>query len=78
VKGRGNALSEPGSVQCEPVRLFNWAGSVQFWPGSSIPDIFTIFSRIFGHFSEIIQNLQNKIKSDKNLKNTIMTSIKLV
>jgi len=51
---------------------------VQFWPGFSIPNISTIFSRIFGHFSEIIQNLQNKIKSDKNLKNTIMTSIKLV
>ena len=45
-------------------------------PIFSVPGIFHYFSRIFSHFFKIIQNLQNKIKSNKNLKNMIITSIK--
>ena len=63
-----------------PVR----SGSVIFGPVLkliqpifSVPGIFHYFSRIFSHFSKIIQNLQNKIKSVKNLKNTIIMSIRL-
>ena len=40
--------------------------------------IFRHFFLYFSHFVIIIQNLQNKIKSRKNLKNTIITSIKQV
>ena len=60
VKGRGNALSEPGSVQRELVRFFNWAGSVQFWPGSSIPNIFTIFLVFSAIFLKLFKTCETK------------------
>ena len=41
-----------------------------------VSDIFHHFSRNFLHFFTFIQNLQNKIKSNKNLKNMIITSTK--
>ena len=47
-------------------------------PIFQFPTFSTIFSSNFFHFSKIIQNLQNKIKLDKNLKNMIITSIKQV
>ena len=55
--------------------LFCKAGSVHFWNGSeansthsSVPGNFHCFSRMFGHFFENIQNLQNKINQIKTLK----------
>ena len=42
----------------------------------SVSNIFHHFSRNFLHFFTFIQNLQNKIKSNKNLKLTIIMSTK--
>ena len=53
-------------------RLYCWAGSSQFDPFFNLRHFPPLFLAIFG----IVQNVQNKIKSNKNIKNMIITSIK--
>ena len=57
-------------------RLYFWAGGSQFDPFLNFGHFLPFFLPKFWHFSTIIENLPNKIKSDENLKNAIITSIK--
>ena len=88
IEGRGYM----GTGSAEPVKenrpvRFSWTGLV-LWPvfHRFLARFFNLwqffyFSHFFCHlnpFSAFIQNLQNKIKSIKNLKYIIKTSLKLV